>query len=69
MNLQMIQEKEHVDDLFEKNCPKWETADPEQSIIDIMDYFVMLQSTYDAHCSYILHKNIVPDVNRGKRSI
>ncbi len=60
LDLQIVQEKEYSNKLLRKNCPKWDPADPEQSLINIREYFKSLCGSNGALCSYILQKDIVP---------
>ncbi len=39
LDLQMAQDKEHNSDSFWKNCPKWDPADPEESLMNIHENF------------------------------
>ncbi len=45
--------------LYCKNWPKWDVADPEQSLINIHKYFESLCGTNKALCSYMLQKDII----------
>ncbi len=60
MDLHWVQENDHNSNLYYKNQPKWDAADPKQSITNIREYFESLPGTNKTPCSYMLHPDIVP---------
>ena len=66
MELQRKREELHDNDLYRKDRPRWDSVDPEQSLINIRDYFESLRGTNKAPCSYMLRPHIVPLVHKNQ---
>ncbi len=66
MVLQHAQEIENKNNLYHKNRPKWDTADPEQSLTNIWEYFESLHGTKKSPCSCLLCNDIVPLMDRNQ---
>ncbi len=60
LDLQMVQEKDHSNNLSQENCPKWDLADAEQPLINIREYFKLLHGSNYVPCYYMIQKDIVP---------
>ncbi len=45
LKLQQSWEQDHNNDLYVKFGPKWDTADPDQSLVNIREYFEYLCNT------------------------
>ena len=54
LDLQWALEQDHNNNLYHKNQPKWDAADPKQSLTNIREYFESLHGTSKALCSYML---------------
>ncbi len=66
MELQRTREEAHDNDLYRKDRPRWDSVDPEQSLINIREYFESLRGTNKAPCSYMLRPHIVPLVHKNQ---
>ncbi len=66
MDLQRSREAKHNNNLYRKDHPRWDSIDPEQSLIINREYFESLQGTNKAPCSYMLHPHIVPLVHKNQ---
>ncbi len=60
LDLQRAREIEHNNDLYRKDRPKWDEEDPEQSLIQICEYFETICRTNKARCLYMLCQHIIP---------
>ncbi len=65
LDLQNACEIQHNNDLYQKDRPKWDENNPEQSLTKICKYFETVHSTNKAHCSYMLCQHIIPLKHRN----
>ncbi len=63
MDWQRSREEEHDNDLFWKDCPRWDSVDLKQSLINIRKYF-----TNKAPCSHVLCPHIAPLVHKNQET-
>ncbi len=66
LDLQQAWEQDHNKELYCKNQPKWDAADPKQSLINIREYNKSLCNTNKAPWSYMLPKDFVPFMHRNE---
>ncbi len=59
-DLHITREKEHINNLSWKNCPRWDPRDPKQSQLHIREYIDSLHGSNRAPCPYMISKDIIP---------
>ncbi len=66
MDLQRLRKEKHDNDLYQKDHPRWDSVNPEQSLINIREYFESFQGTSKPPCSYMLRPHIVPLMHKNQ---